>query len=189
MLNSLIDTGVVVNGKDVAEGTSGCWIDEDDGNVIDSEAIEEKIFDTKGHDGDAVDFAFEHAAGTEFHGFGFVVGGADEDLVAVSYSDLFKLLNEFGKERVGDFRDNESEQFTFAGDESASLSVGEVVEFGDGLPDAGRKYGIDRGDVVDGAGYGRNRDTCACGNAANVYLGGSGGVSRLVRTFHGCGIT
>src|SRR5665213_2950581 len=128
MLNGFIDAGVVVDCEDVAERTGGRGIDEDDGDVVYCEAIEEEVFYAEGHDGDAVDFAFEHAAGTEFHGLGFVVGGADEDLVAVGYGDLLELLDEFGEEGVGNFGDDEAEEFAFAGDEGAGLGVGEVVE-------------------------------------------------------------
>ena len=189
MLNGFIDAGVVVDGEDVAEGTCGRGIDEDDGDVVDGKAIEEEIFDAKGHDGDAVDFAFEHAAGAEFHGLGFVVGGADEDFVAVGYGDLLELLDEFGEEGVCNFGDDEAEEFAFAGDEGAGLGVGEVVEVGDGLPDACRENGIDGWNVVDGAGYGGDGDASASGDAPDIDLGRGGGVDRLLRTFHGVGIT
>lgn len=93
MLNAFVDAGVVVDCEDVAEGTRWRGIDEDDGDVVDGETIEEEVFDAEGHDGDAVDFALEHAAGAELHSLGFVVGGADEDLIAMGYGDLFELLN------------------------------------------------------------------------------------------------
>jgi hypothetical protein len=65
---------------------------------------------------------------------GFVVGGADKDLVAVGDGDVFKSLDEFGEEGVGDFGDDEAEELTATGDEGAGLDVGEVVEFVDHLP-------------------------------------------------------
>lgn len=107
----------------------------------------------------------------------------------MGYGDLFELLDEFGEEGVGDFGDDEAEEFTFAGDESPGLSVGEVVELGDGFPDAGGEDWIDSGDVVDGARDGRNGDTCSGGDVADVDLGRGGGVGRFVRTFHGQAIT
>ena len=103
--------------------------------------------------------------------------------------DLFELLDEFGEERIGNFGDDETEQFAFAGDEGPGLGVREIVEFGDGLPDAGCKDGIDCGDSVDGAGNGRYGDACTCGYVANVNFRGSGADNIVVRTFHGCKVT
>lgn len=176
MLNGFIDAGVVVDGENVAEGTGGSGINEDDGDVVDGKAVEEEIFDAKGHDGDAVDFAFEHATGAELHGLGFVVGGTDEDFVAMGYGDLLELLDEFGEEGVGNFGDDEAEEFAFAGDEGAGLGVGEVVEVGDGLPDTCRKDRIDAWDVIDGARHGGNGDASASGDAPDIDFGRGGRV-------------
>ena len=189
MLHSFVDSGVVIDYENAAERTRGSGIDEDYWNVVEGEAVEEEVFDAEGHDSHAVYFSFEHAAGTEFHRLGFVVCGTDEDLVSVGDGDLFELLDEFGEERVGNFRDDEAEQFAFAGDEGSGLGVGEIVELGDGLPDAGGEDGIDCGDVVDGAGYGRDGDAGACCYATNVDFCGSGWVRSFVRTFHGSNVT
>ena len=68
--------------------------------------------------------------------FGIVVGGADEDLVAVCYGDIFKSLDQLGEEWVGDLGDDEAKDPAAAGDERACLGVGKVVELVDYLPDA-----------------------------------------------------
>lgn len=72
-----------------------------------------------------------------------------------------------------------------AGDERACLGVGEVVEVGYCFPDAGGKYGVDGGYVIDGAGDGGDRDSCERGYATDVDFGRGGCIGRFARTFHG----
>jgi len=174
MLDAFIDACAVVDGEDAAEGARGRGVDEDDGDVVGGEAVEEEVFDTEGHDGHAIDFAFEHASGAEVHGRGFVVGGTDEDFVAARDGGLLELLNEFGEEGVGDFGDDEAEETALAGDERAGLGVGEVVEVGYCLPDAGGEHGVDGRYVIDGAGDGGDGDSCERGYATDVDLGRRG---------------
>jgi len=187
MLNAFVDAGAIVDGEDAVERARGGGVDEDEGDVVGGEAIEEEVFDAEGHDGDAVDLALEHAAGAEFHGLGLVIGRANENLVAARDGDLFELLDEFGEEGVGDFGDDEAEQPAFAGDEGAGLGVGKVVEIGNGFPDAGGEDGVDGGDVIDGAGDGGDGNAGERSYAANVDLGGRGYVIGLTRSFHGGG--
>ena len=189
MLHSFVDSGVVIDYKNAAERARGSAIDEDYWNVVEGKAVEEEIIDAEGHDGHAVYISFQHSAGAEFHRLGLVVCGTDEDLVSVGDGDLFELLDEFGEERIGNLRDDEAEQFAFAGDERSGLGVGEIVELGDGLPDTCSEDGIDCRDVVDGAGYGRDGDAGAGCYATNVGLSGSGWVRSFVRTFHGSKVT
>ena len=131
--------------------------------------IEQGFFDAEGHDRDAFDFALEHAANAVRHSLGVVVGGADKDLVAVFDGNIFKPLDQLGEERVGDFGDDEAEELAAAGDQGASLSVGEVVEFVDDLPYALGYFGVDGGDVIDGAGDGRDGDIRGAGDGADVH--------------------
>ena len=184
VLDAFVDAGAVVDGEDTIEGACGGGVDEDERDVFGGETIQEEVFDAEGHDGDAVDLALEHAAGAEFHGLGFVVGGADEDFVAAGDGDVFEILNEFGEEGVGNFRDDEAEQAAFSGDEGTGLGVGKVVEFGDGFPDAGGEDGVDGGNVVDGAGDGGDGDAGERSYAADVDLGRGGDVSWLANSFH-----
>jgi len=187
MLNALVDAGAIVDGEDAVEWARGSGVDEDEGDVIGSEAIEEKILDAEGHDGDAVYLALEHAAGAEFHGLGLVVGGANEDFVAAGDGDLLELLDEFGEEGIGDFRDDEAEQAAFARDEGPGLGVGEIVEISNGFPDAGCEDRVDGGDVVDGAGDRGDRNARERSYAADVDLWGRGYVTGLAGSFHGEG--
>ena len=52
--------------------------------------IEYRLFFAEGEYGNAFDLPFEHAAHTCGEGDGIAIGGADQDLVAVGDSDLFK---------------------------------------------------------------------------------------------------
>src|SRR5258708_30185887 len=99
------------------------YVDEDQRYFAFGELIEEGLLDAEGHRGYAIDFALEHAADAVGHALGFVVGGADEDLVAIGDGDIFKPLDQLGEERIGDFRDDEAEELAAAGDEGAGLGV------------------------------------------------------------------
>jgi hypothetical protein len=54
----------------------------------------------------------------------------------VGHGDLFKVLDQFREEWIGDVFDNDAENAAAAGDQAACMGVGEVVELLDGLPDA-----------------------------------------------------
>ncbi len=181
VLDGLVDAGAIVDDDGLVVGLLGADIDGDDGDIFLGEAIEEELFDAEGHDGDAVDLALEHASGADLHGACLVVGGADEDLVSACDGDLFELLDELGKEGVGDLGDDEAEELAFAGDEGACLGIGKVVELADGLPDACCEDGVDGWNVIDGAGDGGDGDFGVGGDPADVDPGCT---SAFCRTFH-----
>jgi hypothetical protein len=151
VLHGFIDAGTIVDGEDAAAGLIGVDVNEHDGDLVGDEAIENELLDAEGHNGDAIYLALQHAAGAELHCFGLIVGGADEDLVSARDGDLLELLDQFGEEGIGDFGDDEAEQTALAGDEGAGLGVGEVIELGDGLPDASGQGRVHGRDVIDGA--------------------------------------
>jgi len=144
-------------------------VDEDERHFAFGELIEQRLFDPEGHDGYAIDFALEHAADAVRHAPGFVVGGADEDFVAIGDGDIFKPLDQLGEERIGDLGDDEAEELAASGDQSAGLGVGKVVEFVDHFPDAFGDLRIDGRDVIDGAGDGRDGDVRGAGDGADVH--------------------
>jgi len=187
VLDAFVDAGAIVDGENAVEGSGGSGVDEDEGDIVGGEAVEEKVLDAEGHDGDTVDLALEHAPRAEFHGLALVVGRADEDFVTARDGDVFEFLDEFWEEGVSDFRDDETEQAAFAGDEGAGLGVGKVVEIGNSFPDAGGKDGVDGGNVVDGTGDGGDGDAGKRSYAADIDLGRSGDVSRLAGSFHVAG--
>ena len=169
MLHALADAVVVVHFEQADAWALRPYVDEDQGNFAFGELIEQGLFDAEGHDGYAFDLALQHAANAVGHAFGIVVGGADEDLVAVFDGDIFKSLDQLGEERIGDFGDDKAEELAAARDQGAGLGVGEVVEFVDHLPDALGDLGVDGGDVVDGAGDGRDGDIGCAGDGADVH--------------------
>src|SRR5580704_555483 len=127
------------------------YIDEHQRHFAFGELIEQGLLDPEGHHGYAIDFALEHTANAVRHALGFIVGGADEDLIAVGDGYIFEPLDELGEEWIGDFGDDEAEELAATGDQSASLGVGKVVELVDHLPDALGYLRVDRRDVIDRA--------------------------------------
>jgi hypothetical protein len=114
VLHRLADAVVVVDLEDADAGAVRADVDEDQRNFAFGELVEQGLFEAEGHDGDAFDFALQHAADAVRHALGIVVGGADQNLVAVFDGDVFKALNEFRKEGVGDFRDQQAEELAAA---------------------------------------------------------------------------
>src|SRR5579863_7012453 len=72
------------------------------------ELLNQFLLDAEGHDGDPVDTALQHTAEQRLSTSSFMVRGADEDLVALLYGQVFELLHKFGKEWIGDFRNHET---------------------------------------------------------------------------------
>ena len=161
-------------------------VDEDHGDVAAGELFEDGIFDAEGHDGDAIDVALDHAAQAVLE-LGVVVGGTNEELVAVADGGGLEALDEFGEEGVGDVRDEEAEEARAAGDEGAGLGVGVVVEIAYGLADAGGHGGVDGGDVVDGAGGGGDGDVGGAGRRRG-YRSGVGRWDRRTSACESCGV-
>ena len=89
-------------------------IDEHERHLALGELIEQGFFEAEGHDGNAFDLALQHAPDAVRHPLGVVVGGADENFVAVLDGDVFKALNELGKEGVGDFGNQQTKELAAA---------------------------------------------------------------------------
>ena len=136
-----------------------------------NELLDQFLFDAEGHDGDTVDTALQHAADERLGAGGFVVRGADEDLVALLDGEILKLLHEFGEKWIGDLRDHEAEEAAAAGDERTRLGIGYVAHFLDGAPHALRQFGRDGGDAVYRAGNRGDGDTGALRHVANARIG------------------
>ncbi len=135
------------------------------------ELLDQFLFDAEGHDGDAVDTALQHAADERLGAGGFVVCGADEDLVALLDGEILELLHQFGEKWIGDLRDHEAEDAAAAGDERAGLGIGHVAHFLDGAPHALRQFGGDGGDTVYRAGNCGDGDAGALRHVANARAG------------------
>ena len=158
MLYTLTDAVVVVDLEQTDAIAPGPHIDEDKRDVALGELVEQGFFDAEGHDGDAIHLALEHTTDAVRHAFGVVVGGTDQDLVAMFNGDIFKALDELGEEGIGDLGDDEAEDPATSGDEGAGLSVGEVVELVDDVPDSLGDLRIDGTDAINGSGDGCDGD-------------------------------
>lgn len=167
MLEGFEHALAVVDEQDVLRELGVGDVDEDHGDVSVRKLVEDGIFDAEGHDRDAVDVALDHAPEAVLE-LGVVVGGADEEFVAVLDGGTLKALDELGEKRVGDVGDKEADETGATGDEGACLGVWEVVEIADGLVDASGKHRVHGGDLIDGARNSRDRDTGSFGDIADV---------------------
>ena len=86
--------------------------------------------------------------------FGIISGGGEQDFVAVLDCNGFEDLNDFRKEWIGNFRDDETKNPAAPGNQRPRLSIRVVAQFLDYAPDALGQRGIDGGNAVDGAGHG-----------------------------------
>lgn len=170
VLDRLQHALAVVDEEDVLGKAGVGDVNEDHGDVAMQKLVEDGVFNAKGHHGDAVDVALNHAAEAVLE-FGVVVGGADKKLIAAIDGGSLEALDELGEEGIGDVGDKESEEAAFAGDERAGLGVRKVVEVADGLMDAGGELRVDGRDVVDGAGHSGDRDAGAFCDVADVKAG------------------
>ena len=170
MLDGLTDSLLVIDLEDADARAVGTDIDENERNLAFGQLVEKRLLDAEGHHGHALDFALDHSPDAVVHALGVVVGGAHEDFVAVLDGDIFKALNQFGKEGIGDFGDEQAEEAAAAGDEGAGLGVGDVVELANHLPDALCHFSVDGAYTVHGARDGGDGDIGQAGDGANVGL-------------------
>ena len=82
--------------------------------------VEDRLFLAEGEHGDALDLALQHAANAAGQHGRVAVRGADQDLVAVGDRDLFKALDQLGKEGVGDVFNDDAEEPAAAGDQACA---------------------------------------------------------------------
>src|ERR1035437_3878511 len=146
---------------------------EHDGHVAVHKLVGDRLFFAEGHYGNALNFTLEHAADAGGKNLWVAVGGTYQDFVSVSHSDLFEILNEVREEGIADVFNDDAEEAAAAGDERARMSVWEVIQLLDGLPDTLGKTLADQWRTVDGSGDSGYGDL------------GNGGDGANVRRFHG----
>ena len=147
VLDCLANSFAVVHFENADVWQVGAGIDKDERELAFDEFLDQFFFDAEGHDGDAVDAALEHAADERLGAHRIVVRGADEDFVALRDGEILKLLDQLREKWICDLRNDEAEHAAAAGDECASLCVGNVADFLDGVPDALSEFWIDGGDA------------------------------------------
>src|SRR5579862_1465765 len=124
--------GFVIEKDGAGFGIAQVKLCEDNGDIVECKLVENRLFLAEGEHGHAFDLALNHAAHAGGQHRGIAVRGTDENLVAMRHRDLFKALDQFGKERVGDVFDNNPQDSAAAGDQASRVSVGEVVQLLDG---------------------------------------------------------
>ena len=93
----------------------------------------------RGHDGDAVDFAFDHAANASRHALGIVIRVSDDDFLAALYRLIFETFHQFGEKRIGDIGDDEPQHAASSRNQRAGVGVGIEVQLFDGLAHTRRR--------------------------------------------------
>jgi len=135
---------------------------------VKGELVEYRLFFTEGEDSDSVNFALQHAAYAVGQDGGIAVGGTDQNFVAVGYGDFFEALDQLREEGVCDVFNDDAKKAAAAGDQGASVRVGEVVELLDGLPDALGQFLADDGRAVDGSRHCCDGDFGQCGYSPDI---------------------
>ena len=158
MLHRLADSVEIVD-PDIAHPRAGRPdIDEDQRHFPELQVFEQHFFHAEGHDGDAFHPALDHAPDGAFHPFRVVSRGGQQNFVAVLDRDGFEDLNDFRKEWVGDFRNDETKNPAAPGNQRPRLRIRVVAQFLNDAPDALGQRRIDGGNPVDGAGHGGGRN-------------------------------
>ena len=91
----------------------------------------------------------------------------------MSNCNLFKALDQFREEGIGDVLNNDAEETAVPGNQSARMGVGKVIQMLNGLPDAFRQPVADHRGVVDGSGNRGDRYFRERGNGAYIWCLGS----------------
>src|SRR5271157_80592 len=96
-------------------------------------------------------------------------GRGQKNFVLLLDREGFKSLYDFGEKRICDFGNNQSKNMASSGNQGARLPVGEIPEFGNGLPNAFCELRIDGGYLVDRARHCCRRDLGPPGYVTNVH--------------------
>ena len=158
MLHRLADSVQIVD-PDIADPRARRPdINEDQRHLPEFEVLKQHFFHTEGQDRNAFHPALDHSAYGALHPFRVVPRRGQQDFIAVLDRDGFEYLNDFWKEWVGDFGNNETENPAAPGNQRPRLRIRVVTQFLDDAPDALRQGRIDRGDAIDRTGHGSGRN-------------------------------
>ena len=191
VLHTLADAVVIIDFEQADAGTVRPLIDKHHGDVALGELLQQRLLDAERHHRDSLGLALQHAPDAQRHARRVVVGGADQDLVAILDGDIFESLNEFREEWIGDFRNDQAKEPGAPGDQRPRLAIGEIIQLADGLPHALGHLGIHGRHVIDGAGNSGDGHIGPLGHGANIHeqgllLGAPGGFGLFGG--HGTGV-
>src|SRR5579863_2562218 len=102
MLQRFLDALRIVNDDVGAVLAIFAGVHEHRGNVAAGEVGDHGGIGFGGHDGGAIDFAFDHAANAFDHALRLVVGVGDDDFQTFLHGLVFKMFYEFWEKRIGD---------------------------------------------------------------------------------------
>ena len=97
--------------------------------------VKDRLFRTKTEYGHTLHLALQHTADAVGQNGWVAIRGTDQDLVSVGDRDLFKTLDQFGEERVGNVFNDDAEKTAATGNEGARLGIWKVIQLLDRLPD------------------------------------------------------
>ncbi len=166
-----LDAGLIVDDEAGDFFCRAGRVEEDEWDALLVEVFEDPGVHFGGHDGDAVDFSLEHAAGAVLGADGIIAGVGDQDFLAVAHGDIFKAFDQFGEERVCNVGDDESVEAGAAGAERAGVCIRVVAELLDGAADAKGSFIAYFVRAIDGPGNGRSRDFCDARYFLDIHAG------------------
>ncbi len=162
--------GMVVDADTVDAGAGLDGVEQHDGNFALAEVLQQPVIHFGGHDGHTVDAALQHAAHAELQPFRVVTRVRDENVFVVNDGDVFKGLDQFWEEGIGDVRNDQAVQAGAAGAEGARIDVRMEAESLNGLAHALRGFRAHAGGAIDGARHGGGGDACSAGDRLDVHL-------------------
>ena len=155
MLDRLTNSMEVIDANIADSGTSRSDVDKYQRHPAQFQVLKQHFFHAERHDSNAFDPAFDHPPDDGLHAGGVISGRSQHNLVVVLNRNAFEHLDDLGKERVGDLGNDEPENPAASRNERASLSVRIITKFFDDVPHSLGELGINGGDPIEGAGYGR----------------------------------
>src|ERR1700735_5615282 len=124
MFYRLLNAGSIINFDGAGGFSFRSDIDEDQRNVLQGEAIKERLLDAECHYGYAIDLSLKHAVNADLHSTAVIGGGSDENFIICIDRLFFKALDELWEEGICDVRDDDSDKAATTGDQSSRLGVG-----------------------------------------------------------------
>src|SRR5260370_1453314 len=174
VLDGLAYPILVINADSADTGKRRADIHKNQGYFAEAQIIQKRLFHSEGQDGNALYSALDHAAHGELHAVGVMRRGGEQDFVVVLNRNIFERLDNFGKKRICDFRDYETESSCLAVYECPRLGVGIVSQFVGHSPDTLRQLRIHRRNMVDSTGDSRGGNPSPLRDLSNIHASSNG---------------
>src|SRR5581483_3170078 len=109
VLDTFADTVEVIHFDGAETRSLGRGIHKHKRDIAFSKTLQERSLYAEGHDRYTVDIALQHSLYAKLHSMGVVIGGSNQDFVAILDRHIFKALNQLGEKRIGDLRNDEAQ--------------------------------------------------------------------------------